>query len=405
MRSLVRRAVSMAAVAVIIVIVVVAAAVGVYYYTQQSSGGSGTKPTSQFNVVVDLAGVTGDLGFNDLGVLGAQEAKQQLGVNTTYVQLPDPSQATNILQSEAASGKYNLIITIGFEWLTALNSTAPQYPNQKFVILDAIPITPEPNILAVYYAANESSALAGVLAAAYTKTHKIGIVLGVDTPVLYGFAIGFVYGVRWYENMTHTGPNIVQAYFTGTFTDPSKGQAAANTFISNDADVIWAAAGGTGLGAIDAVQAYNQQHPNSPIWAVGVDTDQSFLVPGQMLTSVLKHVDTTIVSIIKSAMNGNFHGGIELGNLANGLVGIANLNSLNQTLAFGVAGGKFTTAQENSIYAAQSALLNSPTYQSVLNNYVNVLMNQITSGHVTIPYPQSRSDYNHWAQVYNLQTN
>jgi basic membrane protein A len=395
----------MAAVAVIIVIVVVAAAVGVYYYTQQSSGGSGTKPTSQFNVVVDLAGVTGDLGFNDLGVLGAQEAKQQLGVNTTYVQLPDPSQATNILQSEAASGKYNLIITIGFEWLTALNSTAPQYPNQKFVILDAIPITPEPNILAVYYAANESSALAGVLAAAYTKTHKIGIVLGVDTPVLYGFAIGFVYGVRWYENMTHTGPNIVQAYFTGTFTDPSKGQAAANTFISNDADVIWAAAGGTGLGAIDAVQAYNQQHPNSPIWAVGVDTDQSFLVPGQMLTSVLKHVDTTIVSIIKSAMNGNFHGGIELGNLANGLVGIANLNSLNQTLAFGVAGGKFTTAQENSIYAAQSALLNSPTYQSVLNNYVNVLMNQITSGHVTIPYPQSRSDYNHWAQVYNLQTN
>lgn len=403
MRSLVRRAVSMAAVAVIIVVVIIAAVVGVYYYTQQQSGG--TKPPSQFNVVVDLAGVTGDLSFNDLGVLGAQEAKQQLGVNTTYVQLPDPSQATNILQSEAASGKYNLIITIGFEWLNALNATAPKYPNQKFVILDAIPITPEPNILAVYYAANESSALAGVLAAAYTKTHKIGIVLGMDTPVLYGFAIGFVYGVRWYENMTHTGPNIVQAYFTGTFTDPSKGQAAANTFISNGADVIWAAAGGTGLGAIDAVQAYNQQHPNNPIWAVGVDADQSFLVPGQMLTSVLKHVDTTIVSIIQSAKNGNFHGGIELGNLANGLVGIANLNSLNQTLAFGVAGGKFTTAQENSIYAAQSALLNSQTYQSVLNNYVNVLMSQITSGHVTIPYPQSRTDYNHWAQVYNLQTN
>jgi basic membrane protein A len=403
LRSVFRKAISTATVAVIIIIVVIAGAVGVYYYSQQSSGG--TKPTNQFNVVVDLAGVTGDLGFNDLGVLGAQEAKQQLGVNTTYVQLPDPSQATSILQSEAASGKYNLIITIGFEWLSALNSTAPQYPNQKFVIFDAIPIVAHPNILAVYYAANESSALAGVLAAAYTKTHKIGIVLGIDTPVLYGFAIGFVYGVRWYENMTHTGPDTVQAYFTGSFTDPSKGQAAANTFISNGADVIWAAAGGTGLGAIDAVQAYNQQHPNNPIWAVGVDTDQSFLVPGQMITSVLKHVDNTIVSVIQTAKAGNFHSGVELGDLANGLVGIANLNSLNQTLAFGVAGGKFTTAQENSIYAAQSALLNSQTYQNVLNSYVSVLTSQITSGHVTIPYPQSRSDYNHWAQVYNLQTN
>lgn len=403
MRSVIKRAISSTAVAVIIVIIVIAAAVGVYYYTQKPSTPTGTG--SQFNVVVDLAGITGDLGFNDLGVLGATEAHQQLGVNTTYVQLPDPSQATNILQSEAASGKYNLIITIGFEWLTALNATAPQYPNQKFVIIDAIPIKPYPNVLSVYYAANESSALAGVLAAAYTKTHKIGIVLGVDTPVLYGFAIGFVYGVRWYENMTHTGPNIVQAYFTGTFSDPSKGKAAADTFISNGADVIWAAAGGTGLGALDEVEAYDQSHPNNPIWAIGVDTDQSFINPNYTLTSVLKHVDTTIVQLIQDAKNGNFHSGIELGDLANGFVGISDLTSLNLTLTFGVAGGKFTTQQENSIYAAQSAIYNNQTYQNILNNYVKVLMSQITSGHVSIPYPQSRSDYNYWAQKLNLQTN
>lgn len=399
---MVRRAVSTTVVAIIVVVVIVAAGAGIYYYTMSPSNPQTSKT---YNVMVDLAGITGDLSFNDLGVLGAQEAKQQLGVNTTYVQLPDPSQASNILQSEAASGKYDLIITIGFEWLTALNATAPKYPNQKFVILDAIPITPQPNILAVYYAANESSALAGVLAAAYTKTHKIGIVLGMDVPVLYGFAIGFVYGVRWYENMTHSGPIQVQAYFTGTFSDPSKGQAAANTFISNGADVIWAAAGGTGLGALDAVQAYNQQHPNNPIWAIGVDADQSFIVPGEMITSVLKHVDTTIVSVIQKAKSGNFHGGIELGDLANGLVGISDLTSLNQTLKFGVAGGKLTQAQVNSIYLAQSAFLNSQMYQNILTNYVNVLKTQIVGGHVVIPYPQSRSDYNHWAQVLNLQTN
>jgi basic membrane protein A len=385
---------------VIIVIVVLAAGLGVYYVSQQPS-----KTSQQLQAVVDLAGVTGDLGFNDLGVLGAQEATSQLGVNTSYVPLLDTSQTSSILQSQAASGKYAIIICIGFEWLTALDTTSAQYPQQKFAILDTLPITPRSNILAVTYAANESSALAGVIAAAYTKTNKIGIVLGIDVPVLYGFAVGFTYGVRWYENQTHHAPITVQAFFTGSFSDPSKGTAAANTFISNGADVIWAAAGGTGLGAFDAVKTYNAAHPSSPVWDIGVDTDQSFVTPGIMLVSVLKHVDNTIVSIIKSVKDGTWSSGVQLGTLSSGLVGISNLQSLNLTLSLGALHGNFTTSQQNAIYTAQTALINSAQYQSILTSYVNVLSNQITSGQVTIPYPADRNSYNQWAQALNLQTN
>jgi basic membrane protein A and related proteins len=412
-----RNAISTAITAgIVIVIIVVATGIYAVFFYGGSGGKTSTTATTTsvmtttttappMYAVVDLAGITGDLGFNDLGVLGAQEAQAQTGVITTYVQLPDTSQATNILMQQAASGKYAVIITIGFEWLDALNATSAQYPNQKFAILDSLPEVARSNILGVYYAANESSALAGVVAASYTKTNKIGIVLGIDTPVLYGFAIGFTYGVNWYVNMTHHSPISVNAYFTGSFTDPAAGQAAANTFISNGADVIWAAAGGTGLGALQAVTSYNQQHPSSQIWAVGVDTDQSFVNPGQTVTSALKHVDTTVVTIVKSVQEGMFQSGVELGNLKNGLVGISDITSLNETLDFGVAGGKFTTAQVNTIYSAQSAFLDSTTYQSVLNNYVNVLKGYITAGTVSIAYPQTRASYDTWAARLGLVTN
>jgi len=385
---------------------------GAYFVSMNPTSGKGNTSsnpstiTQTHNFVVDAAGVRGDLGFIDLAALGASEAQKEFGVNVKFVSTPDTSQLYSILQGQAQSGTYDLIITVGFEFADVISQVASQYPNQKFAIIDAIPSKPEPNIEAVYYAANESSALAGVIAAAYDKTGKVGIVLGPSVPVLYGFVAGFVYGVNWYENYSGKHKNItINAYFTTSFSDPSQGTTATQTMVTNGYDVIAAWAGGTGLGVFDYVKQYDSNNPSNPVYVLGVDSDQRWILPLYTLTGPLKRVDLTVVFLIQQVLNGTFKGGVILGDLKNGLVGLPNPETLNETLTLGLAANKFNQTQMNVIISEVNSIYNSPYYQSILKNYVSVLEQLILQGKVSIPYPQSRDQFLTFARQYGVLTN
>lgn len=273
---------------------------------------SGTvAPTAKKIGLITGTGGLGDKSFNDIAYAGALLAKDDFGLELDYSQPTAIAEYEGIQIDYAKTGEYALIICVGFDQVDALNNTAEAYPEQKFAIVDAV--VEKPNVASLLFKANEGSFLAGVIAGMMTETGTIGFVGGIDIPLIQDFRVGYEAGAQW----SNPDVEILSPVFVGDWGDPAKGKELAISLIDLDADAIFAAAGGSGLGALEAV------HENE-IFGFGVDSCQDYLYP-EIVASMTKRVDIAVYEMIEAAIDGNFVGGTIVGGVAEGWTGCSRL--------------------------------------------------------------------------------
>jgi basic membrane protein A len=270
-----------------------------------SAGGSATTSAAK-KLKVGLAydvGGRGDQSFNDSAARGLDKAKSELGLETKEL---EATQGETDAQKEErlrllAQGGYNPVVAVGFAYATALKKVAAEFPDTSFAIIDDDSIQAK-NVTPLVFAENQGSFLTGVIAAQASKSGNIGYIGGVNTPLLQKFQAGYTAGAKAVK------PDIkVQVkYLTeppdfSGFGDPAKGKTVAQGMFDGGADVVYAAAGGSGAGVFQAASA-------SKKLAIGVDSDQYLTAPAAVknviLTSMLKRVDTAVYDYIKADASG-----------------------------------------------------------------------------------------------------
>jgi basic membrane protein A len=280
--------------------------------------------------VTDTGGID-DRSFNASAWKGLQDA-QSAGITIQYLQSTNQSDyAPNIQQF--AQKKAGIIVTVGFLMGDDTAAAAKANPDQKFAIVDYAYDPALPNVLALTYKTDEAAFLAGYLAAAMTKTGKVGTFGGMNIPTVTIFMNGFVAGVKYYNQKNM---KTVQALgwdavaktgtFTNDFTNQAKGKTVTEALMNQGADIVMPVAGSVGLGSAAAVQQHNAASPKSPAYLIWVDTDGYISAPqygSLLLTSVMKGIAVSVHDAALLAFKGNFQGGNYLGTLKNGGVAIA----------------------------------------------------------------------------------
>ena len=237
-------------------------------------------------IIYDLGGKF-DKSFNESAFNGAEKWKKESGGNYREFELQSDAQREQALRRFAEAGN-NPIVMAGFMFATPLAEVAKDYPDTKFAIIDMV--VDAPNVRSVIFNEHEGSYLVGMMAAMASKTGTVGFVGGMDIPLIRKFACGYVQGVKAanssakiIQNMTGTTP--------AAWNDPVKGTELTKAQISQGADVVYAAAGGTGVGVLQAAADAN-------ILSIGVDANQNYMHPGQVLTSMLKRVDLAVYNAL-----------------------------------------------------------------------------------------------------------
>ena len=270
-------------------------------------------------VVYDLGGKF-DKSFNEAAYNGAERFKQETGTEYRDFEIQNDSQREQALRNFARRG-HNPIVAVGFSMEAALKEVAAEYPDTQFAIIDMV--VDMPNVRSVVFKEEEGSYLVGMLAAMASKTGKIGFVGGMDIPLIRKFACGYVQGakavkpdIEILQNMTgDTG---------AAWNDPVRGGELARSQFEQGADVVYHAAGGTGIGVLQAAADAGKL-------GIGVDSNQNYLHPGSVLTSMLKRVDNAVYDAFMDVKNGEWSAGVQVLGLAEEGVGWA-LDEHNQTL-------------------------------------------------------------------------
>jgi basic membrane protein A and related proteins len=255
-------------------------------------------------VVYDLGGKF-DKSFNEGVHTGAEKFKKDTGTDYRDFEPQNDAQREQALRRFARDG-FSPIVAVGFSQESALKKVAEEFPNTKFAIIDAV--VEKPNVQSIVFKEHEGSFLVGLLAAKASKSGKVGFVGGMDIPLIRKFACGYVQGVKYankdaevFQNMTGT---------TGAaWNDPVKGGELAKGQISRGADVIYHAAGGTGVGVLRAAADAGKL-------GIGVDSNQNALHPGKVLTSMVKRVDVATYNAFDQAKKGTFKAGLQVLGLA-----------------------------------------------------------------------------------------
>ena len=271
--------------------------------------------TYKIGMVTDVGGVN-DKSFNQTTWEGLQAlAAEDANVQVAYLEsATDADYSANI--ETFIDEEYDLIICVGYMLATATREAAEAYPEQKFAIIDDNTCADLPNVACLMFAQEEASFLVGVVAGMTTKSNVVGYVQGMVSESMNRFAVGYIAGVK-YANPEAT----ILQYNANAFGDATVGSAAATDMITNGADVIYHAAGGTGNGVIEACNT-------NKVWAIGVDTDQSPLAPDVVITSAMKRVDVAAQDVSKSVINGTYAGGEYLYELTNGGVDLSPTTTL-----------------------------------------------------------------------------
>jgi basic membrane protein A len=226
------------------------------------------------------AGGLGDHSFSDSANAGLQQAVRRFGVRGVVLQARSAADYQPNLTT-LADHRFDLIIAGGYDQADDLTEVAARFPDRRFAIIDSV--VDAPNVTSMTFKSEEGSFLAGALAALQSKTKTIGFLGGIDVPLIRIFEVGYAAGAR------EVDPSVrVLVKYVGDFNDVSTGNELAGIMFNQGADIVYAAAGKAGLGAI-------QQVRNRPdAYAIGVDSDQDDLAPGKILTSVLKRVDRSV---------------------------------------------------------------------------------------------------------------
>ena len=295
-----------------------------------SAAPSGAASGVKVGLAYDVGG-KGDGSFNDAAYAGLQRAESELGVEVKEVEAgADETDASREerLRLLATEG-YNPVIAVGFMYSAAVGTVAAEFPDTTFAIVDSV--VEGANVGSLIFAAEQGSYLTGVIAATASKSGKIGFIGGMEIPLIKAFEAGYIQGAK------SVNPDIVvESKYMGPAGDntawnvPDKAKAATAAMIDKGVDIAYAAAGGSGLGMFQAIQAAGG--PEKGLWAIGVDSDQ-YTVPSLadvkdvILTSMLKRVDVAVFEVIKGVVNGAPLVGVQNFDLARDGVGYATSNS------------------------------------------------------------------------------
>ena len=270
-------------------------------------------------VVFDMGGKF-DRSFNQGVYDGVEKFREESGIAYDEFEVTNETQREQALRRMARNGA-DIVIAVGFAQASSLDIVAQEFPDTKFTIIDGV--VEQPNVQSVVFKEHEGSYLVGVLAAMASKTDAVGFIGGMDIPLISKFACGYEQGAKsvnpdidYFENMTGTTP--------AAWADPVKGAELANDQFARGADVIYAAAGFTGTGVLQAAE-------DTGNLAIGVDSNQNYLHPGTVLTSMLKRVDVAAYEAFKTAMDGTWEPGVKVLGLAEEGVGWA-LDEHNEAL-------------------------------------------------------------------------
>ena len=249
-------------------------------------------------IIFDLGGKF-DKSFNEAAFRGAQRWAEETGGSYREIELSSEAQREQALRRFAEAGN-NPIVMTGFSFASTLDTVAPDYPDTKFAVID-VDWLDQPNVRGVGFAEQEGSYLVGIAAALASKTGTVSFIGGMDVPLIRAFACGYVQGVKSVnadttviQNMTGTTP--------AAWNDPVKGAELTKAQIARGSDVVYAAAGGTGVGVL-------QTAADEGIFSIGVDSNQNYLHPGSVLTSMLKRVDIAVYEAFSQGVDletGNF---------------------------------------------------------------------------------------------------
>jgi len=270
------------------------------------------QPKSQVVMVTDVAGL-GDQGFNDAAWAGVKRAADEFGLKVSTIQSRD--QADYVANLAAAAEKAQVVVSVGFIIADAAKRVAPKYPNVRFIQVEGA-IDGIPNVVSYDFKSEEAGFLAGVVAALYTKTGKVGAVSGMEIPPVEAYSAGYMAGAKAVK--ITTGKKVdVSILPAGTFNDPIKGKSLADSLISRGCDVIFRIAGNTGVGAWEAVKAHKNV---KMIWE---DIDRDATAPGQILASTLKRIDNAVFEGINASVEDKWKSGHYLLGYREGGVGLS----------------------------------------------------------------------------------
>ncbi len=262
--------------------------------TEQSQEQASSETTG-LKVALVLAGGLGDRSFYDSSNEGVQMAVEKLGVESKVLECKnDPTLYTD--QLVQASTSSDVVVVVGFEFYDVIQEVAAEFPDKKYIYIDNT-IEGVDNIICIDYDENEGSFLAGALAAMESKTGKIGMVGGVDIPVIRNFQVGYEAGAKYIN------PDIVvETIYAGDFEDPAKGKESALALYAKGVDIVFQVAGKTGEGVFEAAK-------DTGNFAIGVDSDQRYINPDVIIASMIKGVDISIYETLEKIKAGSVQAG------------------------------------------------------------------------------------------------
>lgn len=261
--------------------------------------------TLKVGLVLDKGGKD-DKSFNSAAYLGAKKAEQDLKIDLKYVEATDTNAIENLHRAFARKN-FDLVIGIGFAQQDAVKKVAAQFPKVKFAVVDSD--VKAPNVRSLLFEEHEGSFLVGALAAMATQTNSVGFVGGMDIPLIRRFSMGYAAGAKYVNPKIKFTENYVGV--TGeAWNNPAKAKELALAQIAKGSDVIFVAAGASNTGVFDAAEEKRK-------FAIGVDSNQNWIKPGVILTSMMKAVDIAVYDTIKETQAGKFTSGTVLYGLKN----------------------------------------------------------------------------------------
>lgn len=266
-------------------------------------------------IVFDIGGKN-DRSFNAAAWEGVKRAEEDFDIELRDVEPGNPTSIEPAMRA-FAERKFDLIIGVGFAQGPIMQKVATDYPDTKFAIIDGVIFeadgkTPKQNVASLVFREHEGSYLVGMIAAETSKTGTIGFVGGMDIPLIHRFATGYKEGAQSID----PDIKVIQNYVGVTdhaWNDPGKGKELSLAQIQKGADVIFTAAGNSGLGAFDAVEQYGKNDKGvANKFVIGVDSNQNGVKPGFVLTSMVKRVDNAVYDVVKQLTEGKFDGGFHV---------------------------------------------------------------------------------------------
>jgi len=258
----------------------------------------------------------GDRSFLDSAARGIEMANEEFGdqIETRIIENQDVGEQQLAARAMAEEG-YDLVITVGYGSADWTNEIALEYPDTYFAIVDAV--LDAPNGIGLTFREDQGSFTVGMAAAMLTKTGKVGYIGGMDVPLLRRFEVGYIEGVKYVDSNIE-----VVSGWVGAFNDPTKGKELALTQYEEGVDIIFAAAGQSGEGVLAA-------SAEKGLYSIGVDSDQCYIEPGNIIASMMKMVDLAVLGAITDLVEGDLEGGTLVFGLEEEAVGMCHLYDID----------------------------------------------------------------------------